>query len=270
MKNSIKAIIINHNTSKYTELALRSLFNKNKNLSNLSISVYDNNSTDNTSRLEKFLKYKKIPIIRTKYNINTPGNSHGIILKDFILSNQTCDYYLFMDSDIVFIEQDTIRTMLEEQKRNNNNFAIMAESDTEGIRHYFKNTEGQKKKNVYVDYHYKGKWDKGKWANGKQISVVNYSIPEKNRCHPFCTLIKNTPLFQQLVKKFGLSAKISSEYTGGRFWDTLDLITDIMSTHKLNYLVSSKKVYHFYCASYNSNEKDETYTQFTKKLKNKY
>ena len=45
---------------------------------------------------------------------NTPGNNHGENLRDFVLAHQDCDYFLFLDADIVFVQDETVTTMASE------------------------------------------------------------------------------------------------------------------------------------------------------------
>jgi hypothetical protein len=58
----IHAVTVNHNTSPYTELLLRSLYARHSAALDLAITVMDNNSTDDMTSLCAFLAEKQIPL----------------------------------------------------------------------------------------------------------------------------------------------------------------------------------------------------------------
>src|SRR5262245_45741558 len=110
---SIQAVSVNHNTSPYVELMLRSLYAKHPTLQ-LNMTVMDNGSTDDMAGLEAYAAAKKIPIMQSGYSAAaTKLNSHGEILSQFVLSHPDCDYYLFLDADIVFLSPNTINMMMQ-------------------------------------------------------------------------------------------------------------------------------------------------------------
>ena len=81
------------------------------------LTILDNNSTDEMQHLTAFAEDKKIPIVQTKWDRNTPGNNHGENLRDFVLSHPDCDNFLFLDADIVFVQDETVKTMAERVSR---------------------------------------------------------------------------------------------------------------------------------------------------------
>lgn len=110
----IEAVTINQDTSCFVELLLRSLYATHSDLDGIRLTILDNNSTDEMQHLTSFAEDKKIPIVQTKWDRNTPGNNHGENLRDFVLSHQDCDFFLFLDADIVFVQDETVTTMASE------------------------------------------------------------------------------------------------------------------------------------------------------------
>lgn len=88
----IQAVVVNHNTSKYTELMLRSLFARHSLDLDLSIVVLDNGSQDDRTGLEAYAEAKGIPIIPSGLELKTKWNSHGEILRKFVLEHPDCIY----------------------------------------------------------------------------------------------------------------------------------------------------------------------------------
>jgi hypothetical protein len=92
---TIQAVVVNHNTSAFAELMLRSLFATHPALPNLSLRVYDNASTDDSHGLRAYAARMNVPVLPSGFPIHTQNNSHGEVLLSFVLENSACDYYLF-------------------------------------------------------------------------------------------------------------------------------------------------------------------------------
>lgn len=216
-KIRIEAVTVNHNTSPYTELMLRSLFAMHSNL-NISLTIYDNASKDDMSGLRTYAESKGIPIIQSGFNTELPNNSHGAVLNKFVLEHPECTYYLFLDADVCFIENNTVNKMMEELEEKKNVFGIGPRLS----------------------------WD------GKKEMPENEYTPDiyKNRLHPCCALIKNTELFRRVVKEIGLSYAKCFWENDEEYLDTFKLMTKVMKTHRLKHIISSKMVIHFFCVSY--------------------
>ena len=73
----IRAAAVNHSTSSYTERALRSLSGRYSRTLDLSITVLDNASTDDSTELRAYAKAKRVPIVPAGYTVDTKWNSHG-------------------------------------------------------------------------------------------------------------------------------------------------------------------------------------------------
>lgn len=59
--NLIQAVVVNHNTTKFTELMIRSFYVKHTTDLNLTMTVLDNGSTEDLSALSDYLTYMEIP-----------------------------------------------------------------------------------------------------------------------------------------------------------------------------------------------------------------
>ncbi len=171
----IEAVTVNHNTSRYAELMLRSLYAKHSPGLPLSVTLYDNVSTDDTAALEAFARSKGVAAQQSGFSTQTLNNSHGEILRRFVLEHPTCDYYLFLDADACFIEEDTLGTMQRELDADPAAFGVGPRLSWDGL------TEMP-----------------------EQVRKNNPDIPPA-RLHPCCALVKNTPLFRAVVEEIGLS-----------------------------------------------------------------
>jgi len=213
----IQAVAVNHNTSKYTELMLRSLFARHSSDLDLAIVVLDNGSQDDRTELEAYAERKGIPIIPSGFGLKTKWNSHGEILSKFVLEHPDCIYYLFLDTDACFIQDDTIDTMLRELEQDSIAFGIAPRLSSNG------DTEIEEKH-----------WEK----------AYDY------RLHPCCALVKNMPVFRRVVEVVGLSCVKYLWAEGEEYLDTFKLMSMVMKTHGCRHILSSKMVLHFFSVSY--------------------
>jgi len=220
LKNKIAAVTVNHNTSLYMELMLRSLVAHHLQGLDLSLTVYDNASTDDRSSLSAYLQSRNLALVQTGFTTQTQNNSHGEILGRFVLAHPDCTHYLFLDSDVCFLEDNTINTMLDELEANVDAFGIGPRMSWDGV------TEIP--------------------AEARQ---ANPDICDA-RLHPCCAVVKNTALFRTIVKEVGLSSAIILWAEREEIADTFKLMTKVMRTHGLKHILSSKMVLHFFCVSY--------------------
>ncbi len=119
----IAAVSVNHNTPAYMELMLRSFFATHLSQLNCSIAIYDNGSDDDEG-VAGVCGHQEHPIIQSGYRIESKSNSHGEILRRFVLDTPDCTHYLFLDADICFLEQNTIGLMLTELDQDAGAFGI--------------------------------------------------------------------------------------------------------------------------------------------------
>jgi hypothetical protein len=215
---TIQAAVVNHNTSAFTELMLRSLFATHADRSNLSVRVYDNASGDDGTGLRSFAAKMNVPVLSSGFTLDSAYNSHGDVLRTFVLENPACDYYLFLDADTVFVQADTIPRMLQELQAATDAFGAVPRMSWDGIEPYA----------------------------GIEANPEVYTA----RMHPFCALVKNTPLFRTVVEEVGLFCVKFLWGDHEEYLDTFKLMTRVMKTHGLRHLITSPLVIHFFSVSY--------------------
>ncbi|MEM7126326.1 MAG: hypothetical protein AAF702_08380 [Chloroflexota bacterium] len=219
----IQAVVVNHNTSKFTELMLRTLYDKHSPDLDLSITVMDNDSTDETPELTVYLASKQIPFMQSAFSIDTERNSHGEVLSQFVLANPDCTYYLFLDADIYFLKEKTIDDMLSTLNSESGLFGVGTRQTWDGI---------------------------------EEIPTEIHPKIYESRLHPCCALIKNSPIFQSIVKEVGLTGVTSHGATDEVYWDTCECMTKVMKTHGYHHAICSSMVYHFFSVSYDDQYMD--------------
>jgi hypothetical protein len=216
----IAAVSVNHNTSAYMELTLRSLFARHSTNLSLDLTVFDNASTDDMGELRTYAAKMHVPIIPSGFSLTTEHNSHGDILRRFVLEHPNCTHYLFLDADVCFIETDTLLTMLAELERTPRLFGIGPRMSWDGINE------------IPIE-----------------VRQDNPDICDA-RLHPCCALIPNTPLFRQIVEVIGFACVRYLWAEREEYLDTFKLMTRVMQTHGLHHTLSSAMIQHFFCVSY--------------------
>jgi hypothetical protein len=218
----IKAVSVNHNTSAFLELMARSLSARHPREAglNISLTIYDNASQDDLTELQAYAESQDIPIIQSGFTTDTENNSHGEVLRGFVLENPDPTHYLFLDSDICFVDDLTLNAMLVELETTPDAFGIGPRMSWDGI-------------NEIPEENWKG----------------NPDIYDA-RLHPCCALVKNTPLFRNVVEEIGLSCVKYLWADAEEYLDTFKLMTKTMKTHGLKHIISSKMVLHFFNVSY--------------------
>jgi hypothetical protein len=212
----IEAISVNHNTSPYMELMLRSLAAHH----GPDLDLADNASSDEMASLRAYAQEAGIPIVPSGFTTTSAHNSHGEVLRRFVLEHPDCTHYLFLDADVCFIQDNTLQTMLRE---------LDGEADAFGI--------GPRMS-----------WD-GIAELPEHVRAGNPDLHDA-RLHPCCALITNTALFRDVVRDIGLSCVRYLLAEGEEYLDTCKLMTRVMRTHGLRHIISSRMVVHFFCASY--------------------
>lgn len=216
----IAAVSVNHNTSAYMELMLRSLFACHPTGLSLSLTVFDNASTDGMQELRSYAAKMHVPIVPSSFPLATAHNSHGEILRRFVLDHPDCTHYLFLDADVRFVEANTIQTMLAEVERTPTAFGIGPRMSWDGINEI-----------------------------PLEIRQENPDICDA-RLHPCCALVPNTLLFRHVVDLIGFSCARYLWADREEYFDTFKLMTRVMQTHGLNHILSSALIQHFFCVSY--------------------
>ncbi|MCX6015733.1 MAG: hypothetical protein NT020_09145 [Chloroflexales bacterium] len=96
---TITAISVNHNTSAYMELMLRSFDATHDPNLITAWALYDNASHDDTTALLAYAQQRGTPLRQSGYGTDTAFNSHGHVLRHGIRTHPDSDYYLLLDAD---------------------------------------------------------------------------------------------------------------------------------------------------------------------------
>ena len=217
MSKYLQAVVVNHNTSKYTELMLRSLFARHSNSLDFSITIFDNGSQDDTRGLEDYARERGVAFRPSGLELKTAFNSHGEILRRFVLEHPDCVYYLFLDADTCFIERDTLNTMIREVEQDPRAFGIAPRLSSNGET---------------------------------EIPIEYWQTVYDSRLHPCCALVKNTAIFRRVVEGIGFSCVKYLWADHEEYLDTFQLMSRVMKTHDFRHIRSSKLVLHFFSVSY--------------------
>ena len=245
----IEACIVNHNTSPFAELALRSLAATHMSSptpARLRITVIDNHSEDGGVFA---LKAAAAEIGAVFYNSGWPTssswvNSHGDVLRAFVLDHPDADYYLFVDSNVVFDTPGCVWAMLDE---------AVTQPDVWAIQARFRSTEQYDGGGSSLDM-WAGQ-EQQVWV-GMRESTGPHDYPiagtRKGRCHPACALVVNSEDFRRVAEIVGFSGAIivSQDPLLAGFHDTLGLASQVMSVLRLRYILSEIAVIHFFYVSY--------------------
>jgi hypothetical protein len=220
----IAAVTVNHNTSLYTELMLRSLFATHPPAGKLglSLTVLDNDSEDDPSGLRAYAAEVGVPVVPSGFTTHTKHNSHGDNLRSFFLDHPDATHYLFLDADAVFSQPNAIGTMADE---------LDAAPD-----------------DVYaIGARIASPWELDKHNVVEPERIANLY---ERRLHPFCALFRNTPLFRRVADQIGFHCYRSLWAERDQYLDTCELMTVVMRTFGYRYLRSSALVGHFFAVSY--------------------
>lgn len=217
----IAAASVNHNTSAYMELMLRSFYAQHSQCNvHVDFYIFDNGSTDDIQLLQDYLRLQGLQLHASGYSLDTENNSHGDVLRSFVLNYEDYTHYLFLDPDVVFVEEHTLETLLKELEEQSGLFGIGPRLS----------------------------WD-GKEEIPEVTRAENPDICDA-RLHPCCALIRNTALFRRVVEIIGLSCAKQLWVHQDEFLDTFKLMTRVMATHDLRHQLANVLVRHFFCVSY--------------------
>ena len=220
MSVHIEAASVNHNTSAYMELMLRSLFACHPAELPLTLTLYDNASKDDRASLEAYIAQRGLSLTQTGFNTDEGNNSHGEILRRFVLDRPDCTHYLFLDADVIFLEPDTLGRMVAELELAPDAFAVGPRLSADG-----------------------------RTEIPLELRRANPDICDA-RLHPCCALVRNTPLFRRVVDLIGLSCAKYLWAEREEYLDTFKLMTRVMQTHQQRHIFSSALVQHFFAVSY--------------------
>ncbi|HEX2908989.1 MAG TPA: hypothetical protein VHO69_19105 [Phototrophicaceae bacterium] len=246
----IEAVVVNHNTSTFTELAVRSLLAMHSDTLDVAMTILDNASTDNTNALRAYAAASDIPYQQSGFNTESSVNTHGEVLRAFVLNHPDPAYYLLLDSDICFIQPNTLLTMQHELDTHDQAFAIQprmtwdGETEMPGAGWHIAEDN---------PLHYRSHLADQPISDVELVRKGSSSCGTlRPRCHPGCTLVKNTPIFRRVAEHIGFSTAwlYGEAQPISGFYDTFALACQVMKTHNQCYLLSSAMVLHFFCVSY--------------------
>jgi hypothetical protein len=184
------------------------------------VTVFDNASRDDITELRAYAARKQVQLLSSGFTTATVNNSHGEILRRFVLDRSYCTHYLFLDADVCFIADRTLHTMMTELEQAPGAFGIGPRMSWDGV--------------------------------AEIPTAVRQANPDicDARLHPCCALVRNTPLFRRVVEEVGLSCARYLWAEHEEYLDTFKLMTMVMHTHGLAHILSSRLVLHFFCTSY--------------------
>lgn len=241
MQEKINIVTVNHNSSMYVEMMLRSLFQyNNMGTFDYNITVLDNRSNDtHLPDLKEYLRINGIPFEQTGFDNSLSPEKHGETLKHFILANNTASYFLFLDADMWFEEKDTIQTMIKEITQSPEIFAVQARIHGFFAKRIIEGKDG------FIN---RGDFEHAKFEMSIKIpdqAMRSFPTTLHYRCSPVCSLIKNLPIFRKIVEDPGLTAALVFKPSNAIYYDTFALMTTIMELQGLHHIISAKTVMHF-------------------------
>ena len=215
----IGAVVVNHNTSSWTELLIRSLFTHNPCLGQLT--VYDNASTDDRSGMLDAAARHHVEVRQSGFDTTTTANSHGQVLSQFVLDPTSAghDYLLFLDCDVCFTRPGVVDVLWSTLKQVPTAFGVGPRMS---------------------------------WDGESEMPADLAANPGmyRDRLHPACALVRNTKLFRQVVAEVGLSCATMHLVEEERYLDTFGLATMVMRTHGLTHQVADALIMHAFAVSY--------------------
>ena len=241
----IYGVTVNHNTSHFVELMLRSLYYTNDLDSiNFQMFVLDNNSNDEyLDQLKAYLADQHIPLVQTGFDNSLAPEKHGAEFDNYVNEYSDCTHYLFLDSDIWFVDENTIPAMSAELLESSPTiFANQARIYGYYAYRVIEGREGHPGAGDVDDF--------PTWQ--VDCSDTRYTARLMRRCSPVCSLIANVPAFRKVVKIIGLGRAMGFEADTAKWYDTFSLMTHVMATHDLGFIVSSKRINHFTMTGYQS------------------
>ncbi|MFD2082558.1 Glycosyltransferase, GT2 family [Actinopolymorpha cephalotaxi] len=236
----VQVVTVNHGTTEYADLFLRSLLAHHPDRSELAVLVLDNESGD-VHRLD-WARALGVRIRASGWSLDASVNTHGEVLRAAVLAEPDCDAYLFADSDVCFVTDDTVGAMARELAANPGAFAVeavWANEDGTVFHHRAGPPMGRSRIRESV-----------RFAGGDWGEPYEFDVDYGDRVHPFCVLVRNDAPFRTTVELLGLSPAMTQCVRGGMFWDTFGLLTQVMRTHGRVWVTSTQQVVHFAGASW--------------------
>ena len=281
-KPHIEAIITNHNTSALAEVALLSLASTTRSLdcATLNVTVTDNWSTDGVDRLKRTADLVGATFTTTRWPhagnaASVTIDSLGDVWRDFVLPRDECDYYLFIDSDIEFIDDATVSTMLDTFLSHEGLWAVAADmvrSDSlpldtvsgrlpradEVLEFAVERTkggrQGSSRKVLYGLSHPSGAIVPGNVDErvARPMGVAEEPDGGHLKCPSQCTLIARTDIFDTASRVIGFSPVLllSGDTDLAGWYDDFALMTRVMQAAGYRYTTAATTVRHAFGATW--------------------
>ncbi|MGI5239061.1 hypothetical protein [Dactylosporangium sp. CA-139066] len=254
MSGLLEAVIVNHNTSVFAEIALRSLrwsIDRSDLGDRVRITMVDNHSTDDTAALHTAIAECGASWELSRWPIGQQSlTTHGDVLRDFVLARPDAAAFAFVESDMCFFEPDTMAVMSGELLEAADVWAVQARMLSPGIppdESLFATTVRRRRRALSLTAQIAIPTDDG----GSSTMELTHQARKLPRCHPGCTLVRNSPAFELAARHLGFSASWSwsNDTATGGLHDTLGLVSNVMRTHHRRSRVSGASVIHFWHGS---------------------
>lgn len=243
----VEAAIVNHNTSLFAELALRSLlasFESGDQSCDLRVTVVDNHSTDDVEPLLEVAKDADVMFQLSRWPATEATfNTHGDVLRDFVLARPDADFYLLVDSDIDFETPAAVQVMLAE---------LLDDASLWAVQTRFSSAESKEEGSsldIWAGRPFEATLGNWSWDETSRVPVSGVI---HRRCHPGATLVRNSGLFQGIAHRIGFSSLvvIAGDPEVGGFYDTFGMTSAAMEAAGYRYDLSQARAHHFFMASY--------------------
>jgi hypothetical protein len=232
----IHAVVVNQNTSIFTELMIQTLI-RSDNLSELGfhLTVIDNDSSDRClDNLKATVAANGWSWLQSGFDSTLSVDKHAAALQMFFEQCSSNEWILLLDADVWFPEKHTIKTLIETLEAHTKAFAchpmifsLPEQTVAEGISRIPGATP-------HDDSH---------WI--QTLDGNEYTVSRQPRCTPICCLIRLDAVIKKVLSSFGSYRAHIYQLGKAYFYDTLALTTKILATHGYTYCVSRNTVCHF-------------------------
>lgn len=167
-------------------------------------------------------------------------NTHGDVLRDFVLARPQADYFLFLDADIVFLADGTVATMPtnSEHRPTCGPYRPGTCHPSDALRRAASTSARAMPKCS---------------TPASRNSVALHCPRERTgRVHPGCALIANSDPLRLATERlgFGTFVRLAQDNSLAGFYDTMAVVSAVMTTHRLRYELSAVSVVHYFNVSY--------------------
>lgn len=268
----LRAVVANHNTSMYVEILVRTLLAAHQTgLADVSLTIVDNQSADaGVEDLVRLAHEVGAEFVPSGFGLTESPNTHGDNLSKFVLESDPCEAFLFLDSDVVVLESDTLPRMRAELASSLGLWAVQASYVAAERRRGRGGSRerGGGEHTLYWSPTYSHDVDR----DGAGRSLRVFKTTNQARCHPGFTLVRDSAAFRAVTRGFGLGAGyvLSHDPARGGWYDTFGLVTRAMETHGLDFAVSDASVHHIFGVSYDlatRAQKDSRYAALRDELR---